>query len=507
MAGIRMLKQGCFLLVILLFGLVPPTHAETQEKLVVAWSAMPKTLDPRFAVDSNGWGMNLQLIHGALVQLDYNLNIVPDLAGKWERPDSTHYIFHLRKNVRFSNGDLVTASDVKYSFDSVMDPQNKSPFLGIKDSIKSVQVIDPRTLAFEAPENMPEVTYLLSLFIPIFQKPSEEGGEPALIGAGPFQLKEKNVSEIILIPNPYYFDKKPALQQIVFKVIKDDNTRFLKFKKKDVDFAINALPPDKLNQFERKPLADTYTVLEGPALRYQYLGFNTEHPILKNKAVRQAFAHAINRDELVQYLMNNHAVKADSVLTPQNEFHAENLPQYEFSPEKASKLLDQAGFPLKEGKRFSIEYKTSTNKMRQRLGRIIKDQLKKIGVEVTIRSLEWGTFFGDVKAGNFDIYSLAWSGVSDPDFFYSAFHSSQFPPGRNRVRYVNTELDKILEAGRIEKDLEKRKAHYNKIQMILSDELPYLSLWYANNLAIVKKNIQGYRLHPTGGFHSFREIH
>ncbi len=507
MSGFRMLKQSYFLIVILLFSPVFPTHAETQEKLVVAWSAMPKTLDPRFAVDSNGWGMNLQLIHGALVQLDYNLNIVPDLAEQWERPDPTHYIFNLRKNVRFSNGDLVTAADVKYTFDSVMNPKTKSPFIGIKDAIKSIQVLDPRTIAFEAPKNMPEVTYLLSLFIPIFQKPATAEGEPNLIGAGPFQLAEKKVSEIILTPNPHYFREKPAFQQIVFKVIKDDNTRFLKFKKKDIDFAINALPPDKLKQFMRKPLANTYQVLEGPALRYQYLGFNTEHPILKQKSVRQAFAHAINRDELVQYLMNNHAVKADSILTPQNEFHADDLPQYEYNPDKAVALLEQAGFPLKDGKRFTIEYKTSTNKMRQRLGRIIKDQLKQIGVEITVRSLEWGTFFGDVKAGNFEIYSLSWSGVSDPDFFYSAFHSSQFPPGRNRVRYVNPKLDELTEAGRIEHNPEKRKEIYAEIQLMLAEELPYLSLWYANNLAIIKKGVKGYRLHPTGGFHSFRALH
>lgn len=501
----RLLQQGGVLLLIL-FVFVPQS-AISQEKFVVALSAMPKTLDPRFAVDSNGWGMNLQLIHGALVQLDYNLKVVPDLADRWERSSATHYIFHLKKAARFSNGDPLQADDVKYTFDSVMAPETKSPFLGIKEAIESIQILDDHTLRFEAPENMPEVTYLLNLFIPIFQKPAAGEKSPQWVGAGPFRLKEKGVSEIVLARNPHYSGKAPARQEIVFKVIKDDNTRFLKFKKKDVDFAINALPNDKIPQFQRKPLANTYQVLEGAALRYQYLGFNTEHPILKHRAVRQAFAHAINRDELVKHLMKGYAEKADSLLTPQNDFYLSDLPQYEYNPQKAAELLEQAGFPLKDGKRFMVAYKTSTNKMRTRLGRIIKEQLKQIGVEIEVRALEWGTFFGDVKSGNFDMYSLAWNGISDPDFFYNAFHSSQFPPGRNRVRYVNKELDRLVEAGRVEKDQEQRKAIYHQVQHLLAEELPYLGLWYANNLAIIKKDIKGYRLHPTGGFHSFRKLH
>ena len=277
--------------------------------------------------------------------------------------------------------------------------------------------------------------------------------------------------------------------------------------KGDVDFALNALPTDKIQQFEQGELAEMFQVLEGPALRYEYLAFNTEHPILKQRTVRQAFAHAINRDELVEFLMHNHAAKADSLLTPQNEFHASNLPQYDYDPEKAAALLDEAGFPLKDGKRFTIEYKTPPAKPASVWGSSSKSSLKRVGIEVEVSSFEWGTFLGDVKAGNFELSPLRWIGVSDPDFFYYAFHSTQFPPGLNRVRYVNAELDRLVEAGRVENDLEKRKGIYNEVQQLLGKELPYLGLWYTNNLAILKKDIKGYRLHPTGGFHSFREIH
>lgn len=505
MIGARLIKQGCLFVFGLLILSVTSVPSYAKDELVMAWQAMPKTIDPRFAVGANSWGMNLQLIYGSLVELDYNLKASPALAESWETPTSTSYVFHLRKNAKFSNGDALTAEDVKFTFDTLMDPETKSPFIGIKNTISSVEVIDANTIRFGSPEGMPEYTYFQSLFVPIFQK--NTSADAPLLGAGPFQLTSQNASEIVLEANPHFYGTKPGMARVVFKVIKDDNTRFLKFQKGSVDYAFNAVPANKLKQFTKGSLKKNYDVLEGPGLNYQYLGFNTEHPILKHKAVRQAFAHAINRDELVQYLMDNRAVKADSVLTPENDFYAANLPQYEFNPEKAKELLDQAGFPMKDGKRFSLVYKTSENKLRVRLGRIIKEQLKQVGIDIEVRAFEWGTFFGDVKKGNFDIYSLAWRGISDPDFFYEAFHSSKFPPGRNRVRYVNPEMDQLVERARTESNVAERKKLYREVQELLTEEMPYLSLWYANNVAVISKAVKGYRLHPNSPFQSVKDLH
>ncbi|MBF0286385.1 MAG: ABC transporter substrate-binding protein [SAR324 cluster bacterium] len=498
-------KQGCLYIAFFLLLGIPESGGYAKE-LVVALNAMPKTIDPRLANDVNGYRITQQLLYGTLIEQDYDLKIIPSLAERWETPTPTNYIFYLRKNARFFDGSPVMAADVKYTFDSVMDPKTASPFQFVKEKIKAVEVIGPHTIRFESVA--PQASFLLDLFIPIFKTSTDEQGKIRLVGAGPFQLKRKTASQIILAPNPYYYGGKPALKQIVFKVIKDDNTRFLKFKKGSVDFGINAIPMDKLKQFTTKPLNQKYKLLESAALSYQYLGFNMKHPVLKHKLVRQAIAHAMNREELIQYYKHGHAVKANSLMTPQNEFYSKNLPQYNYDLKKANQLLDQAGYPLRGNKRFTLEYKTTSNKEAVRQARIIKEQLKKVGIEIHVRSLEWGTFFGDVTSGNFALYSLRWVGVSEPDFYYNAFHSTQFPPsGHNRVRYTNPKLDQLVEAGRVEMNSEKRKTIYDQVQQILAEDLPYLSLWYNNNVVIIKEDLKEYRLHPTGGYHSFKLIH
>ncbi len=496
----RWKKINTWLLITLLCSVI--VHAAQTQELVVALEAMPKTLDPRFAVDANGMRITQQLIYETLVQQDYNLKIVPFLASHWETPSPTKYVFHLRKDARFSNGVPFTSEDVKYTLDSIMDSKIGSPFYGVLDkSIKSITILDKHTIQFEL--MAPKPSFLLDLFIPIFQKAKHVDSQE-LIGTGPFQLERKSASELLFARNPNYYGKSPFLEKITFKVIKDDNTRFLKLKKGDIDFVLNALPVDKLKQFQRNPLKKKYKAIEFPGLNYQYLGFNVEHPILKDKRVRQAIAHAVNRDELIKFFKKGHALKADSLLIPQNEFYVEGLPQYEYNIEKAAELLDEAGYKEKNGKRFILEYKTTTSTDAVTQARIIKSHLKKVGIEVNLRTFEWGTFFEDVKTGNFHLFSLRWVGVSTPDFYYDLFHSTQFPPGRNRVRYVNKSLDKLLSDARIEGDVQKRKDIYRQVQMVLAEDLPYLSLWHNNNIVLLKKDIAGYRPHPSGGFHSFK---
>lgn len=475
------------------------------QDLEIALEAMPKTLDPRFAVDANGMRITQQLLYETLVQQDYNLEVIPFLAEKWETPSPTTYIFQLRKDARFSNGDPVTAQDVQYTFESILDPETGSPFKGIGSGIKTITVTDEQTIRFDLVA--PKASFLLDLFIPIFQKPEANQNAETLIGTGPFILESQSAAEFTLSRNPNYYGEQPHLEKIIFKIVKDDNTRFLKLKKGDIDFVLNAIPLDKLKQFQKSPLKRTYKLLEGPALNYQYIGFNYEHPILKNKSVRQAIAYALNRDELIEFYKKNHATKADSLLIPENTFYAKDLLVYDYNIEKAEQLLDDAGYTKKDDERFTLSYKTSTSKSAVTQARIVKSQLKKIGITVNVQSFEWGTFFSDVKSGNFEIFSLRWVGVSEPDFYYDLFHSTQFPPnGRNRVRYTNLDLDTLLETGRVETDLETRRSIYQKVQEILAEEMPYVSLWHNNNIVVMKQDIEGYQLHPTGGFHSFKNV-
>ena len=133
--------------------------------------------------------------------------------------------------------------------------------------------------------------------------------------------------------------------------------------------------------------------------------------------------------------------------------------------------------------------------------RIIKSDLVKVGIEVLVRSYEWGTFYEDISKGNFQLFSLRWIGVNDPDFYYELFHSSRLPPkGRNRGGFINSRADRLLEAGRLEADPARRRGIYREFSRLLHEELPYLSLWHNNNVAVVSREFSGFRLHPTGGF-------
>ena len=274
-------------------------------------------------------------------------------------------------------------------------------------------------------------------------------------------------------------------------------------RKGEIDLAINVVPLDKLPQFERGSLAKEYRMMTGPALNYQYLGLNMQSTKLQDPRVRQAIAHGINREELIEFLKKGRAIAADSVLTKQNDFAAPKLASYQHDPQKARQLMKEAGIDS-----LTLEYKTSNSRDAVKQARILQNQLKEIGINLKIRSFEWGTFFGDVKAGNFELFSLRWVGVSEPDFYYSLFHSSELPDvgGRNRVRYSNPEIDSLLEQGRSTIDPQERKKYYNKVQEILQQDLPYISLWHNQNVALVKENVDGFRLHPSGGFQSLVDV-
>jgi peptide/nickel transport system substrate-binding protein len=222
--------------------------------------------------------------------------------------------------------------------------------------------------------------------------------------------------------------------------------------------------------------------------------------------VRQALAHAINADALIKFRQKGHSVRAVGVLPPGGPYAAEGTPPA-FDRGLAMRLLDQAGYPMREGGRFALTYKTSTDRAAVIQARAIQADLRKVGIPMEVRSYEWATFYDDIQKGNFQLFSLRWIGVVDPDFQYELFHSTRAPPeGRNRGRYRNAEADRLLEAGRLEPDPARRRRIYRELDALLRHDLPYLSLWHNNNVAVVSKRFTGFRLHPSGGFQHLPEM-
>jgi peptide/nickel transport system substrate-binding protein len=250
---------------------------------------------------------------------------------------------------------------------------------------------------------------------------------------------------------------------------------------------------------------------EATGSNVSYLGFNLRDRILSDARVRRAIALAIDREAILRAIWKGHADLADSILPPGFWAHAEDLPPLRHDPAEAKRLLDLAGYIDPDGDgpnpRFTLTYKTSQNELRRRIAAVIQEQLRQVGIGVEVQSREWGTFFSDVRKGSFQLYSLTWVGIADPDIYYYAFHSSQVPPeGANRGRYVNPELDRLVEAGRRELGRPKRKEIYHKVQRLLSRDLPVFPLWVNRNILLRDRQLAGFTLTPDEDYTSVKEM-
>ncbi|MEE8396794.1 MAG: ABC transporter substrate-binding protein, partial [bacterium] len=439
-----------------------------------------------------------QLLFDTLLRLDDKLEVAPGLAESWQRLTPTRYRFRLKPGVRFHDGSPLTAGDVAYTFDTLMSPALGSPYGPVlREKIASVKRLGP--LELEIRLKAPYASILGDLAVPVRSR--RAGRAHPLVGSGPFLLAGRKVNEIRLRRNPLYHGAPSGVAEVVFKVIRDENTRVLKFLKGTVDLAVNVLPPDKLSMFARSPLRERYSIIEAPGLSYQYLGFNLRDPLLARKKVRRAIAHAIDVAALIRYRQKGHSTAATGLFPPGNPYTPPHLKPLRHDPARARALLEEAGLPAKDGVRFGLTYKTSTERAAVIQARVIQSDLRKVGIAVQVRSFEWGTFYEDIGKGNFQLFSLRWIGVSDPDFYYELFHSSRFPPqGRNRGYYANPALDSLLEAGRLQADPARRREIYLEVARVVFEDLPYLPLWHNNNVALVAKRLTGFRLHPTGGF-------
>jgi peptide/nickel transport system substrate-binding protein len=185
------------------------------------------------------------------------------------------------------------------------------------------------------------------------------------------------------------------------------------------------------------------------------------------------------------------------------------VPRWPYDPGRAKQLLDEAGFSDPDGNgplpRFRLSFKTTNIDLRRRIAEALKEQLQEVGIELEIRSYEWGTFYSDIKKGNFHLYSLAWVGVMDPDIFYQIFHSQSMPPaGDNRGRYHNAELDRLLDQGRATTDAAARKLIYRRAQEIIADDLPYVPLWWWKNVVVKRPELRGFVPYPDGDLISLK---
>jgi peptide/nickel transport system substrate-binding protein len=466
---------------------------------------MPANLDPRIGTDAQSQRLHSLLFSG-LLERDAQMNVRGDLAERWESPDPLTYVFHLRRGVRFHNGQPLTAADVKFTFDSILSGAVQTPKRGAFRVVASVEAPDAATVVFRLRE--PFASFLWNLVRPavgIVPAGSGAGVAQHPVGTGPFRFViARQDEEVVLERNPDYFAGAPRIERVRFRIVPEATVRALELRKGTADLELDSLAPDMIPVLARQPGLE---VTEQPGTVYSYIAFNLEDPVLAHRQVRQALAYATNRPAIIKYLLRGQAQLANGLLPPSHWAYEPDVPHYDYDPAHAEQLLEAAGFPRRNdgsprAMRLKLTLKTSTEELPRLLGAVLQEQWRRVGVELELRPLEFATLYADVTRGNFQLYALRWVGANnDPDVFEYVFHSRKIPPdGANRGRYRNPRVDELLDRARTEFDRKKRRALYGEVQRIVAVDLPYLNLWYSDNVCVHHRRVTHVELTPAGDY-------
>ncbi|HSY49427.1 MAG TPA: ABC transporter substrate-binding protein [Thermoanaerobaculia bacterium] len=467
--------------------------------LVIAVMSSPANLDSRVGVDNVSSRM-FDLVYSGLIKVTPNFDYAPDLATSWETPDDKTIVFHLNPNAKFQNGQPVKASDVKWTYESLMNPTFVTSKRSGYTSVDHIEAPDERTVIFKLKEANAGIFDNLTVgILPTGADTNVYKNRP--IGCGPYRLVEYRPDDRLEFEAfEQWHGGPPKIKHITVRIIPDATTRILEMRRGTINFEVNQIPFENVAEFEKNP---DFTVVKSTGSVYQYLAFNMKDPALAKPLVRQAIAHAIDRDRIIRDIQRGFAQPTETMLAAGHWAGATNLPSYAYDPVKAKQLLAQAGYP----NGLSLVFKTSTDAEANSRAQVMQEMMKKAGFNVTIQSNEMSTFFADISKGNFQMYSLSRNGISDPDFYYVIFYSKNTPPnGQNRGYYENPRLDQLLLEGRSMFDRTKRKPIYREVQQIVATDIPYLSLYMQSNVAVMRKNISGYVQYPAGFYTSIPQM-
>lgn len=474
--------------------------------ITVAVISSPNNFDPRIGTDETSQRAH-QLIFDNLLTLDDQLRVAPGLASEWQQVDPLNLVVRLRQGVKFHDGHELTADDVVYTFSSLIDPSFVSPRKGAYRLLDSVTASDRYTVRFTLRE--PFASFPINLVMPVVPK----GAGPALrdhpVGTGPYRFVRFAVDDRLeLQAFPEYFGGAPKNRGVIVKVIPDDIMRGLELRKGTVDLVVNDLVPDIVEQLaEDKTLASR----ESPGCDYAYVGINMRDAALKDRRVRHALGYAIDRQAIVDHLRRGLARPAIGILPPASWAFEPDVFQFTHDPARARQLLDEAGYRDPDGDgpvpRLRLTLKVSTNEFARLQATVIQEDLKLVGIDLDVRSYEFATLYADVLKGNFQLFSLQYVGVSDPDMLRRAFHSKQMPPvGFNRGYYENADVDRLIDQASSAPDDETRRKLFGETQRLIAEDAPYISLWYKTNVAVYRAGLEGVALSPIAEFTFLRNV-
>jgi len=488
--------------------------------IVVASIGDAKRLNPIIANDSASGEINGQVFNG-LIKYDKDLLFEGDLAKSWEVSDDGLVItFHLRPNVRWHDGVPFTADDVLFTYQKLIDPNIATPYGADYERVARAEVLDP--LTFRVTYKEPFAPALESWSMGIIPKHLLKGKDINTddfnrhpVGTGPYKFKEWLTGQkIVLVANDDYFKGRPNIDEYIYRIIPDPATIFLELKAKGVD-TMGLTPLQYQRQTKTAFFRENFRKFRYPANGYTYLGYNLRDPKFSDKKVRQALSYAINKEDIIKGVRLGLGSVATGPYPPHYWAYNPKARRYPYDPEKARRMLaeagwvdtDQDGILDRDGQPFRFTIITNQgNDERKQAAEIIQQNLKKVGISVKIKVVEWQAFINQfVDKRNFEAIILGWSIGIDPDN-YIMWHASQTGPNQhNFVSYSNPEVDRLLVLGRKTFDRQNRQEIYRKIHAILAEDQPYCFLYVPDALPIVNVKFHGIRQEKAGIWYNFED--
>lgn len=508
-------------LILAVFFLITPINAEEPDHgdaIVVSSIADARSLVPILASDSASSDICGMVFNG-LVKYDKKINIVGDLAESWEILDEgLTILFHLRKNVKWHDGEKFTSKDVEFTYKKLIDPDVKTPYSGDFERIKALETPDDYTVKVTYKEPFsPSLSSWGMWIMPEHLLKNEDLNKTSFsrhpVGTGPYKFKNwKTGEKIELIANDGYFEGRPYINRYIYRIIPDDATIFLELETQGVDLA-TLTPLQFTRQTDNIFFRTHYQKFKYPGFGYTYMAYNLRDPKFSDLRVRKAIDYAVNKNEIVDTIFFGLAKVTTGPFMMDSWAYNKNIKSVPYDADKARELLAQAGWKdsnsdgwlEKDGKIFEFTLLVNQgNNERLRCAEMLQRYLKDVGIRMKIRVLEWSTMINEfINKRRFEAILMGWFLSRDPDN-YDIWHSSKTREGEfNFIGYNNPEVDRLLEEGRRNFEQDVRADIYRKIHKLIYDDQPYLFLYSAETLPIVNKRFRNVEVSPIGIGYNF----
>ena len=507
---IHPIRLAALLLVLVLAGLVGgAAGAPPRDAIVIGLVAEPVTMDPPQITDLNSARVTKRIFEGLVGQELGSYKLVPGLAQSWDiSRDGLTYTFRLRPNVTFHDGTPFNAEAVKFVFERQLN--DKGPYYatgtypyvkGFLGNVAGVEVLDASTVQIKLKAPLtPFLQYLAHQSLFMFSPESlKKWGKDVVkhpVGTGPFKLEtwEPGV-KVVLARNDQYWGGAPKIRQAIYVPIVEAQARLVALKTGDIDLTMD-VPPDSLDELRRDP---NLVVAESNSSAVWYVTLNTRHPILKDRRVRQALNHAVNKEAIIRDILRGTAIVSRGPISPvYGPYYEENTARYPHDLEKARALLKDAGYAGGFELGFLVPESGSGMQSPVEMATVIQANLAQLGVRAKIQTMEWGAYLRKYLEQP-DMAEMSWNpSIGDPDhMMYMLLSSDRFPPAFNSGYYQNDRVDDLLRRARTTLDEKARVPLYKEAQKLVVEDAPWIFVDHGKQVIVHRKRVQGFKLHPN----------